>query len=304
VDIIFLTEDGRQRWQLSVPRLAALAGVVALGAAGTFFAGAKFGIDSVRVQPTGAVSLWHQDLALQEAHVASVIERTDNDINVLAQRLGHLQAQADRVDALGIRLLEQMNMPGEEFDFASVPGRGGLVSEDGETYEVGDFMSELKALASQLKDREPKLEALSDALLNRDLRAGAHPKGRPVESGWLSSGYGYRPDPKTGRRVFHRGADFAGRKGTKILATADGVVTESAYKVGYGNTVNISHADGYVTRYAHNSKNLVSVGDVVRQGSPVALMGATGRTTGTHLHYEVHHNGKPVNPKGFISNRD
>ncbi len=302
VDIIFLAEDGRQRWQLSLPRLAALASVVALGAAGVFYVGAEFGIDSVRVEPTGAVSLWHQDLALQEAHVSSVIERTENDVNALARRLGRLQARADRLDALGAGLLEQANLSAEELGFAGEPGLGGRAPAQGASiYVITDFLSDLRMLEARLADREPKLEALSDALLNRDLRAGARPSGWPVENGWMSSGYGYRPDPKTGKRVFHRGTDFAGRKGTRIFTTADGVVTESAYMAGYGNVVKVSHADGYVTRYAHNSKNLVSVGDVVRKGTPIALMGATGRTTGTHLHYEVHHNGRALNPKTFVS---
>jgi len=159
----------------------------------------------------------------------------------------------------------------------------------------------LEQLEVRLADRVPKLEALSHALRNRDLVKHLRPRTRPVFGGWISSRFGYRSDPKTGKRMFHRGTDFAARKGTKILASADGVAIESQRRTGYGNTVQLSHANGFVTRYAHNSQNLVSVGDFVRQGQAIALVGATGRTTGTHLHYEVSKGGESVDPQKYFA---
>ena len=306
MDIIFFAEDGRQRLQFSLPRLAAVAAVAALGAAAVFYGGAKYGIDAVRVRPTGAVSLWHQDLALQRANVGAVIERTENDLNALALRLGQLQARADLIDALGSRLVGEAQIPADEIGFAETPATGSadparvLDASGVARYKVADFLSELRHLEARLEDRQPKLEALSKALLYRDLRREIRPNGRPVERGWISSHYGHRLDPKTGKRMFHQGTDFAGARGSRILAAAAGVVTESGVRAGYGKTVKISHPEGFVTRYAHNAQNLVSVGQVVHKGAAVALMGSTGRTTGPHLHYEVQQNGKPVNPKKFI----
>ncbi|MFV1599914.1 MULTISPECIES: DUF5930 domain-containing protein [unclassified Phaeobacter] len=115
-----------------------------------------------------------------------------------------------------------------------------------------------------------------------------------------SSGFGYRRDPKTGGRRLHKGSDFAGQTGTDIFATADGVVTHAGWQSGYGKLVTIQHAFGIETKYAHNSKLRVKVGQRVSRGDHIADMGNTGRSTGTHLHYEVRVNGNPVNPMIYI----
>ena len=125
-------------------------------------------------------------------------------------------------------------------------------------------------------------------------------QGRPVNSGWISSYFGKRTDPFTGKPANHRGVDFAGKMGAEIIAVADGVVTWSSSRYGYGELVEINHGNGYSTRYAHNSENLVAVGDEVRKGQTVALMGETGRATGPNLHFEVLKNGHRVNPVNFI----
>ncbi|MEM7318805.1 MAG: M23 family metallopeptidase [Pseudomonadota bacterium] len=115
-----------------------------------------------------------------------------------------------------------------------------------------------------------------------------------------TSGYGYRRDPKTGGRRMHNGADFAGAHGTDIFATADGIVTKAGWQSGFGRLVTIQHAFGIETRYAHNSKIRVKVGQRVSRGDHIADMGSTGRSTGTHLHYEVRVGKKPVNPMIYI----
>ncbi|MDA7963442.1 M23 family metallopeptidase [Ruegeria sp.] len=115
-----------------------------------------------------------------------------------------------------------------------------------------------------------------------------------------TSGFGTRRDPKTGGRRMHNGADFAGAQGTDIFATADGVVTHAGWQSGFGRLVKIKHAFGIETLYAHNTKILVKVGQRVSRGDHIADMGSTGRSTGTHLHYEVRVNGKPVNPMTYI----
>ena len=137
--------------------------------------------------------------------------------------------------------------------------------------------------------------------MSRSITERVMPSGRPVEEGWLSSTYGKRSDPFTGKPDFHPGLDFAGRKGSEVVAVADGVVIWSGPRGGYGNMVEIDHGHGYVTRYGHNEKNLVKVGDTVKKGQEIALMGSTGHSTGPHVHFEVLHNGKTVNPARFIS---
>ena len=126
------------------------------------------------------------------------------------------------------------------------------------------------------------------------------PAGMPVERGYVSSHYGYRADPFTGGRDLHTGVDFSGNRNDPIYAVADGVVSFSGRHFGYGNMVEIDHGNGYRTRYAHHTKNLVEVGEVVKTGQQIARMGATGRATGVHLHFEVWHNSRPVNPMTFV----
>ena len=138
-------------------------------------------------------------------------------------------------------------------------------------------------------------------LMDKSVQNKTLPEGEPVASGWISSLFGWRTDPINGKREFHEGIDFASKADTRVVAVASGIVTWSGRRAGYGNLVEISHGNGYVTRYAHNRKNLVAVGDKVDKGQPVAIMGSTGRSTGTHVHFEVVRNGKPVDPKKYIS---
>jgi murein DD-endopeptidase MepM/ murein hydrolase activator NlpD len=121
-----------------------------------------------------------------------------------------------------------------------------------------------------------------------------------VTQGWISSYFGHRTDPFNGRKAFHRGVDFAGPAGAQVVSVASGVVTYSKDRFGYGKTVEINHGNGYVTRYAHNQKVLVAVGDTVQKGQPIALIGSTGRSTGPHLHFEVLKQGRAVDPMSFV----
>ncbi|MEW6096368.1 MAG: peptidoglycan DD-metalloendopeptidase family protein [bacterium] len=124
---------------------------------------------------------------------------------------------------------------------------------------------------------------------------------RPVSNGWFSSGYGYRRDPFNGKIRFHTGIDIGCYQGTPIRASKSGKVSFSGWISGYGNTVIIKHTGGYSTKYAHNMRNLVAKGTYVRQGQVIALVGNTGRSIGSHLHFEICKNGCPVNPASFIS---
>ena len=137
--------------------------------------------------------------------------------------------------------------------------------------------------------------------MTRELARQVVPGGRPVESGYISSLYGQRPDPFDGHQASHQGIDFAGVAGAQLLAVADGVVSHTGTDGGYGRLVEITHGNGYVTRYAHNAKLLVKPGQTVKRGDIIARVGSTGRSTGAHLHYEILANGKLVNPLQLLT---
>lgn len=158
----------------------------------------------------------------------------------------------------------------------------------------GDEPSPDEARANRLLEQMDRLNLYRIA-------AERAPFAMPVKAAFrYTSGYGYRRDPKTGGRRMHNGTDFAGRHGTNIYATADGVVTHAGWQSGFGRLVKIQHDFGIETLYAHNSNLLVRKGQRVSRGDHIADMGSTGRSTGTHLHYEVRVGGKPVNPMIYI----
>ena len=170
------------------------------------------------------------------------------------------------------------------------------------TITVPDFLAMLEALDMSSADRETKLLALEQLIMNRNLNERIIPSGQAVKNGLLSSKYGKRIDPFTGKQDYHKGIDIAGKEGSSILAVADGVVTWSGERTGYGNLVEVNHGNGYLTRYGHNKQQLVEAGETVRKGEAIALMGSTGRSTGPHVHIEVVHDGKHVNPVKYLNN--
>ena len=189
-----------------------------------------------------------------------------------------------------------------EFNFDADPALGGPEEPvgGGSNVAVPEVVTAMTTLRHQLSDREAQLNVLEGVLMNQSLKERVYPQGRPVNSGWISSYVGKRTDPFTGKPANHGGVDFAGKHGAEIATVADGVVTWSGDRYGYGVMVEVTHGGGYVTRYAHNSENLVDVGDEVKKGQIVALMGESGRATGPNLHFEVLQNGKRVNPVRFI----
>jgi murein DD-endopeptidase MepM/ murein hydrolase activator NlpD len=189
-----------------------------------------------------------------------------------------------------------------EFGFDSPPGIGGPAPEYlQESIDVSDLLDALAQLEAGLQDKAEKLSAMESMLIDRTLREQTLPDGAPVAGAWVSSLFGFRSDPVTGKREFHQGIDLAGRPEMPIAAVAAGIVTWSGIRYGYGNMVEISHGNGYLTRYAHNRKNLVAVGERVEKGEIIALMGSSGRSTGTHVHFEVVRYGTHVDPRRHIA---
>src|SRR3569833_4087531 len=225
-------------------------------------------------------------------------------INALAARLGTLQAHVIRLDAVGRRLVDLAGLDNGEFNFNTPPPQVGPESVsvfDLPTIKLPGLLQSVDALDKRLEDRGQQFYVLESFFMNRNLLNAVLPAGRPVQDGWVSSFFGFRADPFTGRRAHHDGVDIAGKAGDPIEAVASGIVAFSGERSGYGNLVEINHGNGYVTRYGHNAVNLVEEGDKVDKGQVVAMMGSTGRSTGPHVHFEVLRNGKIVNPIKYLS---
>ena len=276
--------------------------VLLILAGGAFALGYTYGhagqsnmIDPVVVQE------WKQAVEEQKLALKETRENAQAHIDALSRQLGQLQAHVYRVDALGSRLTKMAKLDKGEFNFDQAPAIGGprsnLVLPSARS---GDVISAMQDLNDQLQDRERQLSVLETMLLHGDLQKQASPTGRPIKKGWMSSFYGMRNDPFTGKRDFHKGVDFAGKLGSRVVSVAAGVVTWSGDRYGYGNLVEIDHGNGYSTRYGHNSKLLVKLGDKVSKGQVIAKMGSSGRSTGPHVHFEMLHNGRAVDPMKYL----
>ena len=299
--ILLSGSSGRARHlEFSAPLVAVscVAAVMAMvGGFGYFYAqslGPKQSLADVKDLRISIVS--------QKEELAALRGRGQEQIAALTQKMGELNANAIRLDALGRRLTSMADLDDGEFDFDTQPAVGGplepvMYSASG---RVTDLAQNISLMDRKLHDQEQQLIVLEGLLLNRKLHDRVYPKGRPVRSGYLSSYFGHRTDPFTGKTANHRGVDFAGKAGSDVLAVAGGVVTYSGSRHGYGNMVEINHGNGYVTRYAHNEKNLVVPGDQIQPGQVIALLGSSGRATGPNLHFEVWHRGRPVDPVKHI----
>lgn len=224
-----------------------------------------------------------------------------DEVDLMAARLGEMQAEVMRLNALGERLVQMSGLDSDEFDFESPPPQGGAETGPVRDYTIKELANELSRMVDLVQDRQRKLEVLEGVILDKKLSAKAFPAGWPVHSGYISSRYGFRIHPIRKTRIFHEGIDLASPKGTPIVAVADGVVTFSGRKGGYGRIVEIRHLDGMVTRYAHNSRNFVKKGQLVHQGEKIALVGSSGASTGPHVHFEVLKDGKNVDPMPYLN---
>nr|WP_298135604.1 M23 family metallopeptidase [uncultured Pseudomonas sp.] len=238
----------------------------------------------------------------QRAEVGALRLDSQRQLDAFAAHVAELQARLTRLDALGERLTELADLDSDEFDFSLNVGQGGAEDLTGDAaYAPPPFMDALDQLSLRLDSREQLLEELEQVIGERRLSEAEYLSGMPVRQGYISSPFGIRVHPLTGRNTQHAGIDFAAKAGSDVVAVGAGVVTFAGRKTGYGNTIEISHADGYVTLYAHNQSNLVQIGDLVQHGQTIARVGRTGRATGYHVHFEVIKNGRPVNPASFIA---
>jgi murein DD-endopeptidase MepM/ murein hydrolase activator NlpD len=304
--IFFSKREGLARQvNLAHPVTLGILAVLVLGILGTAFAlGMQLGQGSSGRMARGEAARWGQVLADQKHQIAELKERMNERVDAMAMRMGEVNAHVIRLDALGKRLTEMADIDSHEFDFDSAPSTGGPEAEGaGVSAQIPDLSMKLNDLEQKVALRDSQLSALENVILDRDLKKKTHPEGRPVATGFISSYFGEREDPFSGEEAYHKGVDFAGSAGANVMAVAAGVVTWSGNRTGYGNLVEINHGDGYVTRYAHNQRTLVSVGQTVKRGDAIALMGSSGRSTGPHVHFEVIRNGRQVDPLTFIGRK-
>ena len=303
--IIFNSRRGHSR-NLPLPRhlpwiaAAVLLVVPVLVGVGSFHAARWF---SEPVLDTRMTARWQEEIFSKRERLGELDQRTTEELRALTRRLADMQARLVRLDALGERLVDVAGISSDEFDFGVAPGLGGPASleDQGEKQGPPSIVQSIEQLDRTLERRAQQLVILEDLMDNRRQEEQTSLSGRPVRSGWMSSRFGTRTDPFSGRQTTHRGVDFAAEEGTPIYATGAGVVTYASRRWGYGNLVEINHGDGVKTRYAHIKDIHVEPGEIVRAGDKIATVGSTGRSTGPHVHYEVLKNSRQVDPAPYIA---
>lgn len=224
-------------------------------------------------------------------------------LDTMAISLGQMQARLLRLDSLGSRLVKVAGMKPQEIDFSNIPAQGGVYLPAGQQdISLSGMNQKMGDLSALMTDRGDKLAALETLLQQDRLRKKMLNTMPPVNSGYHSSTFGWRVDPFTGKSAMHEGVDFVVPQGTPIHAAASGIVVYAAMHPQYGNLVEIDHGNDILTRYAHASKLMVEVGQVVKRGQLLSLVGSTGRSTGNHLHFEVRFKGLAQNPSRFLQN--
>ena len=280
--------------------IMAVCGFISAGfvfALGTYWVTMKYAVDIQNPFIQSLIST----LTLQKTQQAEKEMR--EQLNSLAVKLGELQARLMRLDAFGERLGKAAGIKPEEFRFSETPGRGGPMPSESMSEEISfkDFQTKLGEISRALDDRGDKLGVFDSVLMAGRLAAKAIPTTLPVVTGYYSSNFGYRIDPFNGRQAFHTGVDFIAAPGSPVLAAAGGVVSAAEVHPEYGRMIDVDHDNGLTTRYAHLSKMMVKVGDVVLKGQRVGDLGQSGRATGPHLHFEVREHSVPLNPNRFLS---
>src|SRR3954449_6125045 len=245
-----------------------------------------------------------QQLILAASESEAERDRTfvQQNLNAMAVKLGEMQAQLTRLDALGERLSSLAGFRPQEFRFSEAPGLGGAAPTlmPPQNLSLADFSDKLSMLARNVETRADMLGVLDAQLFEQAVKKRMLPTMLPVAAPYNASGFGRRIDPFTGQWAMHEGIDFLAEPGSTVVAAAGGVVQFSGFHPQYGFMVDVEHGNDLVTRYAHLSKLFVKTGDVVLRGRRIALSGSTGRSTGPHLHFEVRYRGAAQNPAKFL----
>ena len=247
------------------------------------------------------IETWRSKLSEQDDVVEQLREQSIARRQAVGRQIAEMQARLWRMEALASYMHETSGLPKDEFDFDAPVSQGGPLSNEAEVLAVDNLDTQLASLSRRLKQRETELSILDQVLLGIYNDKGARPAGAPIVKGWMSSPFGERVDPISGKKAWHEGMDFAGAKGSEVIAVANGVVVFAGYRDGYGKMVEISHGKDMRTRYGHHEEVLVHAGQSVKRGDVIALMGSSGRSTGPHVHFEVLKEGRSVNPARYVS---
>lgn len=285
-----------RRMRLRLVAVAALAvgGVMSLGAA------LALTMASPRDRALAQIRELKHTISQQSEQLGSLKQESQRDLNALAVKLGQLQAQSTRLNALGERLAQMGKLDDGEFNFDQEPPVGGVEDVSGTGYALPQNLdASITQLATQFDGQQAQLTALQSLLMDARIDSNLKPTGMPVQ-GYISSYFGGRPDPFSGLSARHTGIDIAAPRGTPVHAVAEGMVTFAGVRHGYGNVIEIDHGNGYMTRYAHNSKLVAHPGQRVHIGDVIADAGSTGRSTGSHVHFEVWYKGHVVNPLAYV----
>jgi len=236
----------------------------------------------------------------QQKEILKTREYVSQHIDVLGRRIGSLQAQVSRINAVEQRIAKVSGINLEDFQFDQDPPIGGATIIDDIDLEQVDIENAIQSIEKELSARESEIAAVDFLLSRKSLASQQTPAGWPVKGGWVSSSFGSRMHPITGKKQFHKGVDIPGKLGAAVVSVADGVVVRSENSSDYGWLIEIDHGDDYTTLYSHNRKNFVKVGETVKKGQAIGEVGSSGRSTGPHVHFEVHRKGRVINPVKFL----
>ena len=300
MQLILINKSGEpSQFVLSSLRIKILGFVAATVCVGLVFAG--FLLKQSDFVDAAVIETWRSKLSEQDDVVEQLREQSVARRQAVGRQIAEMQARLWRMEALASYMHETAGLPKDEFDFDAPVSQGGPLNNEAQVLEVDNLDTQLASLSQRLKQRETELSILDQVLLGIYNDKGARPAGAPIVKGWMSSPFGERVDPISGKKAWHEGMDFAGAKGSEVIAVANGVVVFAGYRDGYGQMVEISHGKDLRTRYGHHEEVLVHAGQSVKRGDVIALMGNSGRSTGPHVHFEVLKEGRPVNPARYVN---
>lgn len=255
--------------------------------------------DAIELQ----LRLAQQEYRAQKEDLAQLKQKAQTQLSAVQLKIGELQGEVNRLNAFGQKLAVVADIPDSEFNFSQTSAIGGGTGETVPELAgqgASSLMLQIDDMLLQLDGQQQKMALLESLLLNHNIEKGSYLSGRPVNDGWLSSYYGVRKDPFTGLPADHMGIDFAGKMNDDVIATGSGIISWAGDRFGYGQMIEVDHGDGFKTRYGHNNKLLVEVGDVVEKGQVIAKMGSSGRSTGPHVHYEILKGERQINPLKYV----
>ena len=253
------------------------------------------------------VSRWSDRLHQQREEIDMLSRVAREQVLAAGRKLAHMEARLLRMEALSERVSEMTQVAGLgesgfRFDLPAATG-GPEAAVGGDGIVVSEYFARIDQLSAEMRMREREMKMLESLLARGSFKNQIAPSRGPLEGGWISSRYGSRIDPISGKPAWHQGVDFTGGPGSDVKAVAGGVVTFAGTSGAYGKMVEIEHGEGISTRYAHHEAAHVERGDIVKKGQTIALLGSTGRSTGPHVHFEVLKDGRRFDPAEYLAPR-